>query len=256
MSTLFMLTTLIASGLTTQPAYGLDCQIGIYQANIDEGQEVPTNVQLILWEAEQSGAFVLRDLDTEAEVPFIADVLGGDTFRLVPNDELQPNTRYGVFTQEAPGQAALTFVTGTGPDTTPPETPVVLSVTKDFGSDTWGRWQWIDTTLEGASEDLEGAYEVEVSASSEMTDSETVWVHQDSSIVSVGSGICLSNLEMDPKSVRFVRVKAVDLAGNTSEASVPTGRSGGCQQGPRGAVGVLVSLLSMILLRRRVGSEA
>lgn len=149
-----------------------------------------------------------------------------------PIEPLAPDTKW---------IGPVAFTTGSGPDDTAPP-PVVVSVA-NHGGDRCG--PWIELGLD--STDLDMAYaEVEISESEDMGEPLRWFGHRSR------WGGCWPAREYpwDRRTDLFLRSRAVDLAGNTSDWSEPFHyRAPACATGSQGSA--LGGWLALLLLRRR-----
>lgn len=213
-------TVLVGAALWSQSAMALDCWYGVNATNISEGQEVPTNFQPMIWQSQAELQAEIRDMETSEVIAATLEEVTQEAYRLTPEAELEAGRSYGLYVvelEEWTAEPIVSFTAASESDMTAPDAPVIESATRDFGSDEWGSWKWIDIGVEAPGEAVGGAYEVEVSANEDFSDAELALVPASEDLLKVGSGLCEQSLSMAVEDIRWVRVTAIDHAGNRSE---------------------------------------
>ncbi|HTV19575.1 MAG TPA: hypothetical protein VMG12_12905 [Polyangiaceae bacterium] len=225
-------------------ARALSCADNLVQVPVNGERDVPTNT-LIWAHGRFGGASAARLIGPEGEVAVderfmpvaIAPGAGTNFPVLVPRAELAPNTRYAieiVYDHEPPSEDVTEqtwFTTGTGPATSAPPLPELVSIEPGAADGFSGRMRWLelgfglqsrlliaDTASAlgsvSSAEDLfvaDGAFE-----SVELTPTTRAvrWMSA-SDVLAVGRGDCLIWPEVD-EDQQTARFGALDLAGNFS----------------------------------------
>ena len=245
-----MLSTILLSFLCSSNSHALSCMEGVYNTNIGtDASDIPINsvIQVwIVWGGLESYPLTLRLADTDEEVPATYTEVGiNGMVRIEPEEALLPNTEYEVF-ENSYQEEVLHFTTGDHIDETPPKTPEILDISKDYGTDTWGSWKWLDISL--SEEEANGHFKIEVSRNADFSDSEITYVKYPF----IGYGLCTSNIDMNPNSVKWIKVTAIDAAGNESEANTPYQRGCTYTQTPMQFLFPILSISLLVSRRRRL----
>lgn len=236
-------------------AHALSCATNWAQVPRDGERDVPTNT-LIWAHGRFGGTSPARLIGPSGEVTVderfmpVAITPGRATNYpvLVPRAELEPNTRYAIQTSydnEEPlsdTTERVWFTTGSGPATTAPLLPALVSIEKGAGMGWGGNQRWLSLGFEphggilvadtaAALGSVDSAYDLFVEsgsfASVDLTPTTRVvrWLSADDT-VGVGEGDCLVWPEdgADHQSARF---GVLDLAGNfsgwmTTELDLPS----------------------------------
>jgi hypothetical protein len=252
---------LLAALALPLPASALSCAWGPTEFfPVDGATHVPTNVVVrVVVFGEPTGeeaALFLVDA-AGAEVPWTRAVVsegeaGSSVWSFTPDEPLVASERYQIVrsTVDSPS-AFVTFTTGAGPDTTPPDAPMIEEIRRDTGLNEWGSWHHHDIRLAQPGEPIFAR--VEVSDNPDFSGSRVVeaavFHDGDSFRTVVGNGLCGGELDLS-RSDKFVRVSAIDRAGNVS-ATADEDRARGCSTlaTPTGWAPTL--LLALLALRRR-----
>jgi len=226
---------------------------GVSDTNIDSfAEDVPINTVVnlwLIWGGLESFPLTLRIADTEEEVPATYTEVGvNGLVRIEPEENLLPNTEYEVIEENYADQV-LHFTTGEDIDETPPNSPTIINVSKNFGFDVWGSWKWLNIELEDW--ETNSYFKVEVSRTEDFSESEITYVSAHDGIPSIGTGLCDSNIEMDPTVVKWIKVTAIDAAGNESETQEPYRRGCSSSQAPMHLLLPILAIPLLILRRRR-----
>ncbi|MFT4974295.1 MAG: hypothetical protein ACI8S6_000177 [Myxococcota bacterium] len=207
--------------------------------------------------AEVTQELVIIDEAAGTLVPFTAEVVEnpGNTHLawLRPDGPLSPDVSYSVAVLSGEdlddAWRLSTFTTGDAALSGDPQAPTVLDVDRDKGKDMWGSWDWIRIGIDSEP----ATYQVQVASSADFSDAEEIHLlanSYDGIELSVGSGVCGGSLEL-ASGEQFVRVAAVDYAGNVSEYS--SSQSSGCSavSGASSLTGALFGVLAVLGMRRR-----
>jgi hypothetical protein len=260
MRTLFVLAALASA----VPAHALSCAWGVNHVFPEtDAADVPTNVVLRVGYLSATPEDQPLSLLTDAGEPVAATwtlvsagEAGASVWALRPDAPLLPDTTYHL-TEEGesdPGFRRSSFRTGAGPDLDPPGSPSVRSVRRDVGRGIWGSWHHHVISVEAEAEPQ--FFEVDVSDSPDFASFRTVQAPAfvngagDPELV-VGNGVCGGELDLSRRD-KFVRVRAIDLAGNMSGDSSDE-RARGCHtlSTPMGLAGGFALALAGLLGRRR-----
>lgn len=246
-----MFGALFFSSLFSSNAHALSCMEGVTDTNIGAyASDIPINAVIsvwLLWVDLDVYPLTLRLSDTQEEVPATyTDVGINGLVRIEPEEDLMPNTKYEVFESSFMHQTVLQFTTGEERDDTPPNAPEILDVSKDYGFDMWGSWKWLDLSLN--EKEANGYYKIEVSRTSDFSNSEITYVKDPY----IGSGLCSSNIDMDPSAVQWIKVTAIDVAGNESTTNEPYQRGCSSTQPPMHLLLPMLSISLLVSRRRRL----
>lgn len=246
--------------LAPSPALALSCAFGPTNAvPADRAMDVPVNVIPRVWVVhgggEDSFDWSLVDEDGQAvDVSLDRHVQGNTTVVAVqPDADLAPETTYTLeVSMNAQPMQSWTFSTGSARDETAPATPTLERLRREKDRTEWGRTDHVRVEVEAAEEPViyeltitetgaDGLVGTVLNPGSGEDDVDTVWA---------GEGLCGSDVLLDGPV--DVSVRAIDLAGNVSEASPSGAATGGCNSAaaPGGLAGlVLLPIFSRI--RRR-----
>jgi hypothetical protein len=227
------------------------CSIAIDQlatANIivDGATDLPTNVRLAF---APVGMFEDVRIDAQASDDGVDPDGEGVTVTvegtgLIGEPALLPRTRYALTAPSLPGP--VSFVTGDGPDTAPPEAPLVDVET--FA--TSPSLPYVDSC--GGQAELFGATVVELFV--DPTPDAVGFFVVDPAAPEPRFGRDFFSFVSADGGTRDVEVFAIDRAGNTSAPTRVTldfGAAGGCSQGGARALAAPLALLPLLALRRR-----
>ena len=129
-----------------------------------------------------------------------------------------------------------------------PEAPEIIDIDRDYGWDTWGSWRWLNIDIDKG--DKNNIYRVEVADNENFNNSEVIYTDSYDSVVTVGSGLCHANMDMDARDVKWVKVSTLDVAGNSSDTLDAFQR--GCSSVAQPAnLLLMLFALPLIVLRRR-----
>lgn len=256
-ASLALLLTLVAS---PAPSWALSCAWGPVAALPPSGEvDVPTNVVLrvVYYEAtpEQVPLALIGPGEQVVEVSWERVSAGGageTVYAITPAAALEPDQTYRLVSEDEGGWVFTTFTTGDGPLTTAPAAPVILDAYRDAGSSEWGPWRYHNLLVQPPDRPV--FYEVDVSSDSDFSQLKTVQLQphrgDDEDTVGVGSGVCGGNTRLEP-SERWLRARAIDMAGNVSPTSEPARASGCSAVAAPVSVGLGLFALGLIGLRRR-----
>lgn len=233
----------------------------------DSASEVPTNVVI---RVSYSGAlmadspFSLYDQEDQ-EVPIEIDLAseggaGTVVYALTPAELLSAQASYTLVlhgeVEVVPDTTVSSFTTGDGPLLEGPPAPQVIDTTRRVRRDQWGTWRRQSLIVERP--DAPTFYEVDVAMDEDFSEIRTVQVPSrgvdEATEVRVDHGLCTGSLNLD-RQERWMRARAIDLAGNMSSTSEGA-RAGGCStlHGPLTPWGLALGLGVLLLRRARGGS--
>lgn len=259
--TLVVLATLATFSLPL-PARALDCAWGpIHTSPENQSEQVPTNAVIrvvYLYATIDDVPLSLYDPHDEpvpSDIDLVSDGGAGErVYTLTPAEPLDAATTYRLFADPDPDlqRPLSSFTTGDGPWTVAPSTPRVIDTSRDFGRNMWGSSRFHRLTVEAPEEPM--FYEVDVASDPDFADERTVQVPglraEEGLSIRIGTGLCGGNLPIERQD-RWLRARAIDLAGNISGSS-DVARVGGCSSipAPLSALGAL-AVLGLLGLRRR-----
>jgi len=241
-------------------AWALSCASGPYHSIPKaDSVDVPTNAKVTIWYAYDvpvEGMVRLVEADSGEEVEWtmgsFEDAGGGFTF--TPNALLKANTSYSVEVGQDSDNAweFFRFETGSETDETEPATPDVLHMKKEKNNSYWGQTNLVITEVE-VQEEENLYYRVEVSDNASFEGAEVSTTFAYDQTVTLGQGLCNNSLNMSAQDVDFVRLTAIDQAGNESLVS-EVGEARGCSSVGAAGMGVWASfaLFPVLLGRRRM----
>ena len=245
-----LFTALSLLSFFSSDAHALSCMEGAYDSNIEEGAvNIPLNVKphvWYVWSGFESEPVELRKVETGESVDgeYVELNING-VLKIDPVEDLEPNTEYEIY-NPAIEYPVTTFTTGEEADTTSPEAPEILNVAKNYGSDEWGSWKWLNITIAGAESNA--IYKVEISKTEDFASSEYTYVTSWDEVLSIGHGVCNSNIDMATDDAKWSKVATIDAGGNESETLESFAR--GCQSAST-PINFLISLLeSQVQLHR------
>lgn len=229
------------------PAHALSCLWGVHDANIAEGQSVPANVEITVFHtyAEGTELDVVVEDAMGAEVATTIDVQEGWAV-LVPEAELPPGS-YALRDRSPEGYLDVGFQVTGDLDTTPPGSPLVVSIEREYDRTEWGTAKGLLVEL-AATRDEPVIYEWELGEDGDFS-APLRYVGGSTSVL-LGHGLCDSTVAAYDHRRRYdVRVRAIDVAGNVSEWTEPAAARG-CSS-LASAPGALAFFLVPLLLGRR-----
>ena len=209
--------TLLASA--PAPAFALSCLWGLYDSSPRHGATgVPTNVGFVLkyWNTgPETEGVTLRDVSGDELVPI--DIATGEDAMTV-KAHLEPHREYLLTAPSARTDEeryhVIPFWTGGGPDDDAPDAPEITALYASVGSDEWGEWKWLVVETDLGEVSNEVILEGEIATDDVFSDARryTSLSH----MLRVGDGPCGGNHADIAAAGYFVRVRAVDTAGNAS----------------------------------------
>lgn len=266
--------------LAAAPAHALSCAFGPEVVLPGwEDEAVPTNAVFFVrsWAvpADSHRFFFVRPLDGTRIEATVTPLEDGDNevVRITPVSPLDPDTAHELRVIEegmdeafglegdtglVPGDtdavedlswSMLEFTTGSGPDTTPPETPTLLKAGKQRGaSPFFGSWENLRLLVDEPSEPV--MYRLEIEDGDRTTVLYTGgWSMEDGRAeITVGQGPCGGEYDVTWSPVE-VTVSAIDRAGQGSDGSSDPKRTG-CHTAPTAPL-ALLSLAGLLAVRRR-----
>lgn len=211
--------------LAPASASALSCVSGPYfSVPAADSVDVPTNVKLALWYADQNPDDVpvrLIESGTDEEMDLTIVPIGdsGGGYSFIPETSLKPGTSYSLEISYGNDTYSkyIEFETGETADELAPASPNLLSIETGQQDTEWGNTDWVRTDVGESAEEV--YYRVEVADNASFANSETSTVYYYGERVSVGKGLCERTLTMDATDVQFVRMTAIDRAGNESVVS-------------------------------------
>ena len=269
------MTLLVAALLASSPAHALSCQPS-YLAEvlpIDDAEGVPVNTVPVLRIAGASppgsGAWdevsvTLTDLSTGAVLDAALEVVEADTptletWRLVPTHNLPPDRQLSLVVADSDGwiNEEIRFSTGSQTDLEAPGAASANHLSYTERSDEWGYWRALHVDLESDRAEDGAWWRIELSEDRDFTDPLVRATLGPSS--RFADDPCTADAAaLAPNAELWVRVTAVDAAGNEAEPQVShfdarTASVGcstaGARTGPLQGLAGLVGLLA--LARRR-----
>lgn len=263
-----MFAALALLALLSTPARALDCAGGILATRPESGAEdVPTNTILSLYYSDYglppSGAEVSLIDGSGAPVDILVDI-AGDVLRVLPTAPLSPRTGYTLeIIDDRWTRSSLLFRTGDGEDLVRPAEPNLLSLERIYEADEWGERAGIAVEIEQPGDVV--FWEYEISQSEDFLDS--ILIRSPFPSTLLGRDYCGESWpQYESYLYYFVRVRAIDLAGNASDfvqRELP-GESrrgdvfhdyvGGCSSAPQRALPSL-GLISLVLLSSRARAK-
>lgn len=206
--------------LLSTPARALDCASGILATLPESGADgVPTNAILSLYYSDYSAPPASAEISltdsSGAPVDILVDI-EGDVLRIRPEELLSPQTGYTLeIIDDRWTRTTLPFRTGDGEDLVRPVVPELLSIERVYETDQWGERAGIAVEIAEPSED-EIFWEYEISQSEDFLDAAIVRSPFPSTLL--GRDFCGESWpEYDSYPEYFIRVRAIDLAGNASD---------------------------------------
>lgn len=236
--------------LLASNAFALSCLWGAYDLSIQDGDVVPTNVELRF-------AHTFRDDYTRYEDEFDVAVYDADGEPVPSQVVLERNQGRLVFDAPlTPGQYTLdstylnsvAFEVGDFEDLDAPVAPQVIEARYDSAISEWGREAGVQIEVTGET----NRFEYQIAETPDFDGAVTAYGNE---YAYLGRGLCNASYEEYRKGRRyFVRVRAVDQADNVSDwVEVTPQRSLlGCSTtgGATGFGALLLGLLPLALRRR------
>jgi hypothetical protein len=184
----------------------------------------------------------------------------GNSIVIEPSAPLTSNTQYEVSGESSPRdpeQFVVRFRTGNAPDDEAPPAPTLTEVKSEVGTDEWGDWEWLVLVTDTATSSNDLYLEAQISKSDEFIDATTMSA-TGYHTVQFGTGPCGGNFSAIGKGDYFVRIRAVDWAGNTSAWATHDSQvsTRGCAAASRAWWGILVLLPWLVHRFRRRNSTA
>lgn len=200
-------------------AYALDCLWGAYDFNVTLADDVPTDVQIVAnttysGEPENTG-YPFELVHDDGTLQPVDVHWGGYFLRITPTADLKAGG--WMLTGGLYYDYAVTFSVGS-PTAPSLDAPTGLDAERTRSTSDWGEERGITLTFDevtGASH-----YEIEMASDDGFTDAvATISPYRN---VFLGDGLCGSTIDDYQHDVtKVVRVRAVDLSGNTSAFSDP-----------------------------------
>jgi hypothetical protein len=205
---------------TTNTAHALSCEHGPVNENIGfDARDIPINVVPTIWFANaQSEDFDMSLRDETGniiEADFVESTF--NTIQILPVEDLAPQSTYQISIDEPYNYKFTSFTTGDVLDEEPPTAPTIYEITHENTSDVWGDSNELilDIEIEDGSFAM-----IEVAYTEDFLDAEVVFAEDYNGRIWLGSGPCGSTMQSNPYDVFWIRVSAVDQAGNISEGTV------------------------------------
>lgn len=205
--------------LTSNTASALSCEHGIISDNIGyASKEVPLNVLPTIWFTDiDINNFNMTVSDEEGntiEADFVQSTF--NTFQILPTEELRSDTTYEVNLDDPYNYRFLTFTTTDVTDEEPPSAPQITGIEVENYSDVWGNVNEIILNVDME----ENSYAmIEVAYSEDFWDAEVIYAKEYDGKIWLGTDQCGSNMKTSPQDIFWIRISAVDQAGNISEAT-------------------------------------
>ena len=146
-------------------------------------------------------------------------------FMLVqPREQLSPNTTYAIYESYMNDDGEqrstiLEFTTNDSIDTEPPEAPVLLEASSELEQDAmWGDLTFIILQLDKEATEQQYFY-VEASETESFDSYEIMYTTSQSLQLFIPYNHCVGYSRPFMESAKYLRIKAIDLAGNTSSYS-------------------------------------
>jgi hypothetical protein len=202
--------------LTTSPAWAIKCYKGPFTANVDMTKPIPTNARFVvefqqLTPEEDLQVELLGPRGVKVELT-IAERAEAHAI-LVPAAPLAPHSLY----QLSGGHDGLVnakFRTGAAADNDTPASPLVQSVSREFYESATGVDDHVQIVVDPASD--ASYWELEMSA--DLMFAKPIRTISARPTVTAGKKRCVTNAPTyDPTSDYYLRLRAVDAAGNPSE---------------------------------------
>lgn len=221
----------LAALLGPASAWALTCPTGPVGVNIDTRRPVPTNARFLV---ELHDVAVEEDIGVRlkgpkgVDVPLKVERREASHMVVSPEAPLHRNTIYQLWNGEE-GQLDVTFRTGAGPDERIPERPLVLEVGRDRYTSRLGPIDRMRVVVEQKTD----AHHWEVELSEDLMFAHPQRVYGTDPTVDVGRSICRTNAAWyDGAQDYYVRVRAVDAAGNPSEWVILPRSPGSAKEDP------------------------
>ena len=214
------------SSLFIQNASALSCEYGptksFPKGYIEDTLMLPANFEGAMWFAQTDMSSIGWSLQNEAgEVTDVTTRLlehkGSEAIVAFSSAEAIVGPHTLLFTHEESEQAIAIDVSEED-DTEAPSAPVFVNAIRETVDDEWGGWDLIYIELEPSEEEV--LYRVETSANGTFDDAVVTHQLPYQDNVHLGRGYCDSNHSSQELNVLHnVRITAIDLAGNESEAT-------------------------------------
>ncbi|MCA9566385.1 MAG: hypothetical protein KC656_01025 [Myxococcales bacterium] len=212
---------LLALGLllAATPASALTCYRGPYAVNVDDTRLVPTNVRFF-FEVRLMGPDeeIKIELTGPRGVKIPVEIVERSPTHAVavPTYELAPRTVYRIKDQ-VEGLVDVTFRTGDGPDRSTPERPRLQSLEREHSESRFGLIDRLLAVVEPASD----ASHWELELADDFSFVHPLVARSADPAISAGQERCSATVEgYDRTRSYYVRVRAVDAAGNRSEWNI------------------------------------
>jgi len=225
------------------PALALDCAFG--PLSVNNGAPSPTNAVWVVPFAGEPGADPVQVLDAD-DAPLAVDIeVRADHLRVTPQEPLEPGAELLMIL----GYRQFDVQVGDGPDDEAPDAPVFVSVDRQTERDRdWGTTRL--TVVE--FEPLPAGVHLEIELSEDESFADALTTLTLSPSVSLGENLCSTNPEgYDHDAAYFLRARAVDQAGNTSDWTLEEPAPKGCSTAGSAALGLWALPMLALGWRRR-----
>ena len=251
---------MLLASVVPSTAFALSCAEGPYFNLPEDGATaVPLNAQLSVWRSSFGGDEpMLRLVEQASGVELslsmsLVDDSGG-LLHFVPEENLSANTVYlveRVFENRDP-EPYFQFETDDSVDEEAPASPIIQEVTVREDKDGhWGPTDSVNVVFEHPSDIVFYQFEMADNASFENAELSSIFATNDGTSAHVGHDLCVDTLRRDAMDVEYVRLVAIDLAGNRSAVS-EYAEPKGCSALGLGGVGWLgLGVLPVLFGRRR-----
>ena len=214
------------SSLFIQDASALSCEYGLtksFPKNYSSQTLVlPANFRGALWFAQMDTSSMSLSIENEAGESFDTtttelDHKGSEAIITFSSDQAITGP-HNLIINHDDFQEVIEIDISEEEDATSPQAPVSVNVSRDTVDDEWGGWDLIYIELEPAEEEV--IYRVETSLSGTFDDAVVTYQLAYQNKVSLGRDYCDSNHTSEElRTLHNVRITAIDLAGNESQAT-------------------------------------
>ena len=206
-----------------QDAHALSCEHGVTKLNIaHHAMDVPRNVIPSIWyngSSYEREPVLLRIAGTQEEIDVtVVETHINGLVQLHPSELLLANVTYELYRPQYMDNLR-SFTTSEEIDISPTDPPEIIDATRNDGFDMWGSWKWIIVEVAPVSEPV--FFAVEVSKTEDFAESEITYVDDQDWEFPLGKGQCAATIETPAKDVKWIKVRAIDRAGNISETLAP-----------------------------------
>ena len=214
------------SSLFIQDASALSCEYGLTKSfpknYSSETLVLPSNFQGALWFAQTNTSNMTLSIENEAGESFDATTTelnhkGSESIITFSSDQAITGPHTLIINHDD-FQEVIEIDVSEEEDTTSPQAPVSVNVSRDTVDDEWGGWDLIYIELVPAEEEV--IYRVETSLNGTFDDAVVTYQLAYQNKVSLGRGYCDSNHTSEElRTLHNVRITAIDLAGNESQST-------------------------------------